>query len=143
MGVMMMTVLCVFLAFMAVSVPYTNAGPAGFDPCQKTNQNFYLVCSQYLWDGGVPLPKCCDGLKKLNADSTTPQLRQAACLCIRGDYARYPANYKIPEIKALPGKCGVGPMPYIERGAICDQYVKSIHFFISFNFLTKRMKLRT
>ncbi|GKC84134.1 non-specific lipid-transfer protein-like protein [Tanacetum coccineum] len=103
---MMMKVLCVMVACMVLSAPYTEAAIS----CGQVTASL-APCIQYLrGPGGAVPPGCCNGVKGLNnAAKSTPD-RKTACGCLKNAYGSIP-GIKPANAAGLPGKCGVS-IPY-------------------------------
>ncbi|XP_048624912.1 non-specific lipid-transfer protein 4-like [Brassica napus] len=73
-------------------------------------------CASYLWRGGMMIPSCFAGVKKLNDMAQTTLDRQQACKCLKA--AAQGINPSIAS--SLPGKCGIS-IPYtISKNTNCD-----------------------
>ncbi|KAK8950291.1 hypothetical protein KSP40_PGU021626 [Platanthera guangdongensis] len=67
-------------------------------------------CLNYILGGGTPPPKCCAGVRWLNAAAKTTPDRQTACGCLKSLAAQFP-NFNPDLAASLPRKCGVS-IPY-------------------------------
>ncbi|TLP29480.1 non-specific lipid-transfer protein [Acinetobacter baumannii] len=101
---MMIKVLCVMMAFMVLSAPYTEAITCG-EVISKL-----APCLGYLRSGGPVPGACCNGVKGLNAAAKTTPDRKAACGCLKSAYSSNP-GLKPANAAGLPGRCGVS-IPY-------------------------------
>ena len=119
---MMMKALCVMVAFMVLSAPYTEATIS----CGQVVTNL-APCLGYLRSGGqIPGP-CCNGVKSLNAAAKSTPDRKAACGCLKSAYSANP-GLNAANAAGLPGKCGVN-IPYkISPNTDCSKYAKFMHF---------------
>eukprot|EP01018_Ginkgo_biloba_P035307 Gb_41633 [translate_table: standard] len=66
-----------------------------------------------------PTPGCCNGLKSLNAATTTTPDRQAACNCIKSAGRSYGINFS--KAAKLPGLCGVNVGVPISASTDCSK----------------------
>ncbi|KAL4557779.1 hypothetical protein LXL04_035968 [Taraxacum kok-saghyz] len=100
----MMKVLCVAVAFMVVSAPYTMAITCD-DVVKKLTP-----CANYLKKGGAVSASCCKGVKGLHAAAKTTPDRKTACVCMKEAYKSNP-GIKPGNALVLPKKCSVA-IPY-------------------------------
>ena len=122
----LMKVLCVIVACMVSSMPYTEAAL----PCPAVS-SFFAPCVKYLiTTDGVVTPSCCDGLKKLSNAAPTTADRQQACNCL---LTFYKSSSAINQDKAvgLSGKCGLS-ITYTSPTTDCTKYVKLKHIISNF-----------
>nr|GEX61103.1 retrovirus-related Pol polyprotein from transposon TNT 1-94 [Tanacetum cinerariifolium] len=78
---MMMKVLCVMVAFMVLSAPYTEAIRCG----QVISS--LSPCLGYSRSGGAVSGACCSGVKRINSAARTPADRKTACGCLKSAYS--------------------------------------------------------
>ena len=58
--------------------------------------NLLTPCINYVIFGGTVPPACCEGIKALDAASSTTKDHRAACSCIMDDISRIPGiNYEV------------------------------------------------
>ncbi|GJS47216.1 non-specific lipid-transfer protein-like protein [Tanacetum coccineum] len=116
---MKMKFICVIVAFMVVTVPYTEA----FHNCGQV-VSYLVPCTKYLKSGGVVTASCCDSLKGLKSVAKTIAEMKLACDCINNHYSSVPSinpGYAV----TLPGKCGVD-VPYVDPNTDCDNDLTSM-----------------
>ncbi|GJT10055.1 non-specific lipid-transfer protein-like protein [Tanacetum coccineum] len=101
---MMMKVLCVMVAFMMLSAPYTEAISCG----QVISS--LSPCLAYLRSGGAVSGACCSGVKSINSAARTSADRKTACGCLKSAYSSN-RGLNAANAAGLPGKCGVS-IPY-------------------------------
>nr|GEZ28893.1 non-specific lipid-transfer protein-like [Tanacetum cinerariifolium]GEZ42860.1 non-specific lipid-transfer protein-like [Tanacetum cinerariifolium] len=101
---MMMKVLCVMVAFMVLSAPYTEAITCG----QVISS--LSPCLGYLRSGGAVSGACCSGVKRINSAARTSADRKTACGCLKSAYSSN-RGLNAANAAGLPGKCGVS-IPY-------------------------------
>nr|GEU93719.1 non-specific lipid-transfer protein-like [Tanacetum cinerariifolium] len=112
--VMMRNVLCVMMAFMVASAPYTQA-----INCNNVFGRF-IPCMNYLTSrgGGNVQQSCCIGVRGLVSDTKTSADRKIACGCVTTALKSFPGLNRENAL-ALPGKCSVD-IPYMNVKTDCD-----------------------
>ncbi|PWA94730.1 Bifunctional inhibitor/plant lipid transfer protein/seed storage helical domain-containing protein [Artemisia annua] len=112
---MTINVLCVMIACMVASAPYTNA-----INCNNVFRRF-IPCMSYLTSrgSGNVQPSCCNGVRELVSDTKTSVDRKIACGCVTTALKSFPGLHRENAL-ALPGKCSVA-IPYMNVKTDCDR----------------------
>ncbi|KAI3488357.1 hypothetical protein L1887_47648 [Cichorium endivia] len=123
MAVMIVKVLCIVVACMVVSAPFTE----GALTCGQVVTKM-LPCLAYLRTGGAVPPPCCSGLKSLNAATQAIPDRKTACGCLKKAYPAYPGINPSNAV-GLPGRCGVNLPFKFSPDIDCSKYVHLYTYF--------------
>lgn len=107
--------ICLILAFIVAT------GSEAAVSCNAVVANLY-PCAVYVAQGGAIPGSCCEGIRRLNAQSKSASDRQSVCRCIKS--ALGGVSYSSKNLKnaaTLPAKCHVNLTYKIDPSINCNR----------------------